>query len=167
MATNAEGVDATELIRGLVQVRESANRIGLSQSNLETVQRAFYGVYLCGGIDEAYPTSVQTQAVSSDHPEPVPKKDAAETESANDAIVTEQQTVEKKTKWGSRPVPEPANAKRDARIFELRLEGKSFAEVCVAINEEFPEEFLDDGSAQAALRRYCDRNQINYPHGKR
>jgi len=65
------------------------------------------------------------------------------------------------------PPPEPANAIRDACIYDLRMVGKSFAEVCEAINKDFPGEFLDEKAATEALRRYCERNHINYPYGKR
>ena len=65
------------------------------------------------------------------------------------------------------PPPEPANAKRDARILELRQLDIPFKEVCNTINKEFKGEMLDEKSAYEALDRYCERNQIPYPYGKR
>ena len=62
---------------------------------------------------------------------------------------------------------EPANAKRDARILELRQAGTSFKKVCEIVNKEFEGEFLDEKGAGEALRRYCERNNIQYPYGKR
>ena len=62
---------------------------------------------------------------------------------------------------------EPANAKRDARILELRQDDKSFSETCDIINDEFEDELIDEKTAAIALKRYCERNQIEYPRGKR
>jgi hypothetical protein len=73
----------------------------------------------------------------------------------------------RKPKRKLKPPPEPANTKRDARILELRQMDIPFKEVCNTINKEFKGEMLDEKSAGEALRRYCDRNHIEYPHGKR
>jgi hypothetical protein len=62
---------------------------------------------------------------------------------------------------------EPYNAERDACILLLRQDGKSFEEVCKKINEEFPSENLEQNAAAEALKRYCKRNNIKYPRGKR
>jgi len=59
------------------------------------------------------------------------------------------------------------NDKRDARILELRQEGKSFREVADVINREFPKELVDEISARLALKRYCARSKNQYPYGPR
>lgn len=61
---------------------------------------------------------------------------------------------------------EPMNAKRDARILELRKEEKPFKDVCDIVNEEF-NEMLDEKGATIALARYCKRNNLEYPYGRR
>ena len=61
---------------------------------------------------------------------------------------------------------EPANAKRDARILELRKEGKPFKDVCDIVNKEF-NDMLSEKDAEIALTRHCKRNNIEYPYGKR
>jgi len=69
----------------------------------------------------------------------------------------------------SKQRPEPFNAKRDARILELRQgdDPMEFADICDKINREFPNQPLDVKAAIEALKRYCKRNNIPFPHGKR
>ena len=68
---------------------------------------------------------------------------------------------------GARQPSEPANAVRDACIYDLRKEGKTFSEVCDIINAQFENENLDEKAATEALKRYCERKNISYPYGKR
>ena len=75
--------------------------------------------------------------------------------------------VPSKRSGKTQPPIEPANSKRDARIYELRKERKPFKEICDIVNEEFEGELLDEKNAGIALQRHCERNQIEYPYGKR
>ena len=65
------------------------------------------------------------------------------------------------------PPTEPANTLRDTCIYNTRVEKKPFSEICNTINKEFPESFLDEKCAEQALRRYCKRENLPYPYGKR
>ena len=78
-------------------------------------------------------------------------------------IVELRQYIPKKIK----PSPFLANEKRDAYIYEQRKKNVPFGEICDYINKNHPEEFLDPTAAIAALKRYCARLSIKYPHGKR
>lgn len=57
------------------------------------------------------------------------------------------------------------NAKRDARIYELKAQKKSLGEICNVINKEFNDP-MDEKSISAALRRHCERHELQYPYGK-
>jgi hypothetical protein len=60
----------------------------------------------------------------------------------------------------------PACEKRDARIYELKQEGKSWADICDTIAREFNDP-MDEGAATQALKRYCERHLLDQPKGKR
>jgi len=57
----------------------------------------------------------------------------------------------------------PANHERDQEIYDKRVEGMTFPQICEIINKEYPNESLDPDTAQAALRRYTDRHDLPYP----
>ena len=63
--------------------------------------------------------------------------------------------------------PHYANAERDNLILEMRQAQKPFSDICDYINDQYPDELLDEKAASAALRRYCNRLNIPYPYGKR